>query len=307
MIISHCKSGRIDNVVFDALKGIQSEIPIVVVTRLDDYVFNDDLLNLDRYIIANYCEFDWNFPWGTTPIFGKNAEQFRDKFPGEEWGKFIEFVNSRSPILTFQRELLKKDVSKRVIPIDYPATNEIPPIETREQFENRPIEVFYNWGLSNPMRPKLQGEIWLGSNKYGYSVLDNLPNINLYLKNEPGRRWLSVNTQWYSRFEMKDVLAVQGLSKLSVALFGSGRKCFRMTEASVNSVMVLPEDNFAWTFEWVDGFNCIKFQTDDWVGELNTYSTSDIYDIYKRGVETCRKYHTSNYKNYVEKTIKENG
>lgn len=307
MIVSPDKSLKVDPVVFDIIKHIKSEIPLVPITRLENFQFNTDLLNLDRYIILNFCEFDWNFEWDTTPVFGKNVHSFREKFIGDEWSRLIEFVDNRSPILTFQRELLKKDVRENILPIEFPAFNEIPEIESKEKFNSRPLELFYNWGLSNPMRPKLQGDIWHGMSKYGYALCDNLshPTFDNFLNYEKGRRWLSVNSQWHSRYKIADILKINGMSKLSVSLFGSGRKCFRNTEASVNSLMVMPEDNFAWTYEWVDGYNCIKFKSDDYVEELNRYSQEDHYISYVYGVNTCKKYYLPNYISHLEKIIRE--
>ncbi len=305
MIISPDKNLKIDPVVFDIIKHIKCDVPIVPITRLENYEFNPDLLNLDRYIIFNFCEFDWNFEWGTTPIFGKNAHSFREKFVGDEWSKFIDFVDNRSPLLTFQRELLKKDVRKNILPIEYPAFNEIPEVESKDKFNNRPIEVFYNWGLSNPSRPKLQGDIWHGMNKYGYALCDNLTTLGNFFEHEKGTKWVSVNTQWHSRYKVEDVIKINGLSKLSVSLHGSGKKCFRNMESSLNSLMVMPEDNFAWTHEWEDGYNCIKFKTDDYVEELNRYSQEDNYISYVYGVNTCRKYHLPNYISHLEKTIRQ--
>jgi hypothetical protein len=308
MIISANKN-NIDHVVYDVLKGVDSPIPIVVVTRTEDFEFNDELLNLDRYVIADYTEYGWNAPMKSTHIYGQNtySDEYAHLFIGEQWQKLHNFFRDRRCALYFKREILEKDVRDWLKPIDYPAFNQVPEIETKEQFESRPIEVFYNWGLSNPSRPKLQGDIWHGMNKYGYALCDNLSTLGKFFEHEKGRKWVSVNTQWHSRFKVEDIININGLSKLSVSLFGSGRKCFRMTEASLNSVMVLPEDNFAAAYEWIDGFNCIKFQTDDWVQELNTYATSDIYSIYKRGVENCRNYELKNYiKNYIEPNIKIN-
>lgn len=297
---------NLDPVVYDIYKGVESPVPLVVVTRMPDYEFNTDLLSLDRYILVNYSEFDHDFPWNTTPIFGKNAHLFRDKYPGAEWQKFIDFVESNKPIITLQRELKKSDATETVIPVEYPALNEPPEPQSEKDYYDRPIEVFFNWGLSNPSRPKLHGKIFDGSTYLGYSVCDslNFDRINKFLHHEKGRRWLTVNSPWYDRAEMQDVLTVNGSSKLSVSLQGSGKKCFRTTEASVNSLMVMPEDYFAYQFPWISEVNCLKFIGDDWVAQLDKFSQrKNIYEIYRNGVEHCRKYYLPNYIKHIEKII----
>ncbi len=305
MIISPDKSGRIDPVVYDILKGINSPVPLVPITRLENFVFNEELLKLDKWILVDYSEYGWDYHWFYTPMLGDDHDK-SPFYPGDEWKKMEDFIRDRPPVLTFKRELLKRDATQNVLPIEYPAFNEIPEPQSKEAYDKRPFEVFFNWGLSHPSRPKLHGKIWEGSTYLGYSVCDNLTILDKFMVNEHGRKWLTINTQWYARFEMKDILMVNGMAKLSVALFGAGRRCFRHTEASVNSLMVMPEDFFASNFPWISEQNCLKFIGDDWVAQLDKFSQrKDLYPIYVAGVENCRKYYLPDYCKHIENIIKE--
>ena len=214
MLISHCKSGRFDCVVNDILKNVQSDIPIVVVTRLEDYVFNDDLLNLDRYILVDFVEYGWDWNMNVTHRFGNNTYYFKDMFHGEEWGKFDDFIGDRQPILYFKRELLSRDVRKNFIPIEYPAFNEIPKAQTKEQFDNRYLQIANLWGLSHEGRKRIHGDIWQQAGKRNYMVCDNIHNLNAFIKEENHpNKWLTQNTPWYARYDMKTILEVTGISK----------------------------------------------------------------------------------------------
>lgn len=312
MVIIADKQGRSDGSALDMMRMIDSPLPIVLVTWVDGFEFNDELLELKEgeFIIADFVEVGCDFDWENA-----TTEIYRNKFVGDEWKKFYDF-SFQKPRLVFKRELQKISVDYGYLPIEYPCRNTIPPIQTEEEFNSRPFEVFFNWGLSNPMRPKLHGEIFAKSEDIGYRVCDSFYNINSFIENEKGhRKWITINTPHYVRFPMEDssqpnnlgiVLQINGLSKLSVCLWGAGRKCFRTTgESPLNSVMILPEDNFAYTFEWVDGVNCIKIQNvKNPFPEIEAAThRTDLYEIYKNGVATCEKYYLPNYVTHIEKII----
>lgn len=302
MIISSDKN-NIDHVVYNILKDIDSSIPLVPVTRLANYEFNDELLKLDKYILVNYNELDWNYDWKRgTPIFGKNAEQFRDKFPGDEWSKFIDFVNKNPPLLTFQRELLKTDVSDTIKSIEFPNFHPPIPIQTKEQYDARPISVFNFWGRSHESRVQLHGDIWKGASKFGYSVCDNIYHFPAFMQEEKGDKWVSLYMPHYSRVDIQNILGINGLSKLSISLPGAGIKCFRSTgESGVNSCIVMPHDELAWTYPFEDGINCIKFIPGKEIETLQEALKMDkLYDIYCESVNTTNKYYQPDYiSNYI--------
>ena len=294
MIVTADKNKRTDGTAFQMIEKIKTDIPLVLVSWIGDYVFNEELLGLDRYILFDFVEYGWD---------GTNVRK------GVEWDKWCNFVISKPPLLSFERELpqyISKAHHKEIKPIEYPCRNEIPQVQTKWQFNSRPIEVFFSWGLSNPMRPKLHGEIWSNMDKYGYIVGDNMHSLNGFLNNETNpRKWVTMNCPHYARYDMRNIVEVNGASKLSISLWGAGKKCFRMTESSMNSVMVMPEDNLAYTYEWVHGGNCLKLDHNvDFVQQINDFTKrDDLYEIYVNGVETCRKYHIDNYVKHIETTI----
>jgi hypothetical protein len=299
MIVSPCKSGNIDPVVYSLLRGVDSKLPIVPITRLENYEFNPALLNIGRYVLVDFCEYDWVWDMETTHIFGKNTEKFKDKFIGEQWGRFDNFVKENPPVLYFKRELVSKDATETLLPIEYPCWHKVPEPQTKEQFNKRTLDVFYAWGLSHEERKRLHGEVWVYSGRYGYIVCDNILTLDNFIKHEQNpQKWLTVNVPWYSRYEIETILNINGRSKISVSLAGAGRKCFRHTESTNNSIMYMWDDNIKWTYDWVNNQNCIKSEEGKEIETIiNALGNPDLYDIYRNGVATCEKYYLPNYIN----------
>ncbi len=307
LVINANKTGETDGSMANMLNRINCHTPIVIVSRCENFVFNDELLGLQNYILCNAAEMGWDYDWGRkTPIFGhSHFNHYEDLFRGEGYKELNRFVADRRPMLTLQRELLKRDASEKVLPIEYCAWYESP-IQDEPAFNARPLEVFFNWGLSNPMRPNLHGDIWKRANDLGYSVCDTYYSLQKFFDEENNKRkWATINTAHYVRHPMQDVLQINGMSKISVCLWGAGRRCFRHSESPINSVMFLPEDDFAWTFNWVSGINCIKYRIGDNVVEVLNEATKrkDLYEIYLSGVENCKKYLLSNYTSYLANII----
>ncbi len=307
MIINPNKNGNIDPTVYDILKHIKSEVPLVPVTRVDNFVFNPELLNLDRFCIFDFIEYGWNWDMKTTHLFGRNTYYFKEMFEGDEWAKFDDFVSDRQPSLYFKRELLSKDVRKGIIPIEFPAHNQIPPPQTKEEFNKRLFQVANIWGLSNERRKTIHGDIWQQAGKHNYIVCDNILNVNAFINREPHpNKWLTTYTPWYNRFEMKTILDLSGNSKITTSWGGAGRKCFRHTEASVNSVMALWDDGIEWTHKWEDQKNCIRCEEGKEIDTIvEALRNPYLYDIYRAGVETAEMYYLPNYISHLEKTIRE--
>jgi hypothetical protein len=307
MIVSPHKDGTIDPVVYDIVKHIKSEIPIVPITKLENFYFNDDLFNLDRYCIMDFTEYGWNWDMKTTHLFGRNTYLFKHLFEGEEWQKFDDFINDRQPALYFKRELLSKDVTRTTKPIEFPAFNPIPEPQTKEEFNKRLFQVANIWGLSHEARKRIHGGIWQDSGKHNYIVCDNVLSVNAFLNRETHpSKWLTSYVPWYSRFEMQTVLGISGNSKITTSWGGAGRVCFRHTEASVNSVMAMWQDDIAWAYPWIHNVNCIRCEEGNEIEAIvEALANPDLYEIYLNGVANCEKYYLPNYiKNYIEPTIK---
>lgn len=305
MIVSPDKKGTIDPVVYSILIHIETDVPLVPITRLQDFKFNESLLRLDKYVIVDYSEFDWNFDWSNgTPMFGNKFNQ--EKFPGDEWKRFNDFVLKTPPVLTFQRELLAEDVTDTILPIEFPNWHPPFPIDTKEQYDARPIEVFNFWGHSHEDRVQLHSDIWEGVLSGGYSLCDNIYHLDAFMREQQGKKWVSLYMPHYSRVEIKNILAINGLSKLSLSLPGAGLKCFRSTgESGANSTIVMRPDELAWTYPFIDGWNCIKVKKGEEIERMKeALQYDDLYNIYLECINTTNKYYYPDYiKNYIKPAI----
>ena len=297
-----------DGSAYSFLSQVNSEIPIVLVSKAPDFKFNEELLKLDKYVLVCFVEYGWNWNFITSHIWGENTGLFLDSFDNkEEYVRFDDFVKSNPPILQFKRELFKPDVRENLLPIEYPAWYEPATIQPKGEFNSRSIEVFFNWGLSNEKRKWLHADIWKDSSKYGYSVCDNLYHLHKFLSEEQGKKWVTTNIPHYARIEIEKVLSVNGLSKISISPPGAGLKCFRHSEASLNSVMAMPSHDLAWSYKWEDGVNCIEYKEAFAIETIQDYlQQKNLYDLYVAGVENAKNYYLPNYiKNYIEPTIKQ--
>ncbi len=304
MIVSPDLNGQMDGSVLRIAREINSPYPIVPITRIGGFKFNPDLLSLDKYVLLDYSELYWNSENTDTHLFGKNTGDYPEQFPGDDWKKFDDFVREQPPVVYFKRELLNKDRTDFVYPIDYPCWVEPPPIHSKEDFNKRPLEVFFFWGRSHEERVRLHSDIWSNSSRNGASINDNVYQIQNFLAEESNpKKWVTLYMPHYSRIDISNLLGINGLSKLSVSLFGAGRKCFRTTgESPVNSLMVMQKSESCYTYEWEHGVNCLMFpETKVDVTLLDEFlKRDDLYEIYCKGVETVNKYKIHDYvNNYI--------
>lgn len=306
MLIVADKRGTTDGPAHAMLQKIVTDIPIVLVSRVHDYVFNDDLLSLEgkKWVLIDFVENGWDWDRKESHIWGSGFWSFKNIFPGEDWDKLELFIQKNPPSVMFVRELLKKDVAANIVPVNYPCWHTVPDPQTREEFESRPFELFYSWGLSHEYRKELHGEIWKQSGRYGYSVCDNIFYLNKFVTHEQHpRKWVSLNIPHYERQPIENILHINGCSKISVSLPGAGVSCFRHAESPFNSVMLMQQDEMAWSIPWEDGVNCIKAKHGYEIDTAIEWLTADdlqehLYDAYLKGVETCRKYEVANYINH---------
>lgn len=302
--------GRTDGTAFQALQGVNSPLPMLLVSRVENFQFNESIRQLEgkKWVLIDFMELGWDFHWRFGHKWGHNTNEF-DFLQGEEWKKLDDFIRDNPPVLTLCRELLKIDVRANVKPIEYPCLVPIPEPDTKEQFEKRPINCFWFWGRSHELRLKLHGDIWLSAYKNGGAVCDNIYSFKGFMENENNPdKWVTLHIPHYSRVDIGTILNINRQSKISVNLFGAGKKCFRMSEASSSSVMIMQHSDLAYTYEWLDGINCSKFSTDNPDVEIirNALTDRNIYDIYREGVETCKKYQLNRYiSEYIEPTIKQ--
>jgi hypothetical protein len=306
MIITADKHGSTDSI-YHSLNGrLQSKYPVVIVSWVENFVFNDELLKLKNYVLLCMCEYGWNFSIKQSHVWGKNTDKkgYGDgRYSGEEWDKFDNWVKGNPFKVMFKRELLKDDVSETVQPLEYPCLVNEWEIQTEEQFNSRPVNVFQYWGRSNEMRLRIHGQIWLHSYEKGFQVCDNLYYINHYLGEEQGEKWITLWIPHYARVDINELLKVNNLSKLSLSWAGAGFKCFRTAEAAVNSIMVMNRNKFSWTFDWNED-NCILVEQGNEIeGIERALKRKDLYKVYKAGVENNKKYMLPNYLNHLENII----
>lgn len=314
VIVANGGDGVTDGAMYNLLSAVNSPYSILLISRPEGFIFNEDVLAIkgQKYVLADVMEMGWDASVEHTPFFGFGDTSFFSIFRHpqfdnnkEEWVKLNDFVKDNQPVLYLKRELLAKDEDDFYVPLNYPAQYPIPEIQSKEDFFKRPLDVFYSWGLSHPERRRLQGRIWIGADKYGYMVCDNLFWIEMFMANESGSRWLSVNVPHYCRFHSDQILNINSLAKISISMPGAGTCCFRHTEASSNAVMLMKDDKMAWSFPWEHNKNCVMFN--EFGSEVETclqaLSNNDLYDIYRAGVENCKKYYLPNYINHIENLI----
>jgi hypothetical protein len=298
------KKGTTDGSAYSVMQNVSSKLPIVMVSWVGDFVFNDALLGIKDYALADFMEYGWNVELTDTHIWGKNTADFGDKFSSDEWRKFDDWVAKNPPKITFKRELLKKDVTENLVPIEYPCLVLPPDVQSKEDFNNRPLSTFQYWGRSNENRLRIHGEIWHHASRKGFSVCDNIYYLNGFLQNESGEKWVSLWIPHYHRIDIKELLFYNGLSKLSLSWPGAGFKCFRSSESPINSTMVMWQNNYAWSYDW-NKTNCILVEPQkELEGIDKALQREDLYDVYVAGVENCKKYKINEYiKNYIEPKI----
>lgn len=318
MIISPDKKGTLDNVAMSLLNKINIDVPLVLMNTYSDFEFNQDLFKLDKWVLVDFSELGANSPdQKNTLLWGRNAELF-ERTQNEEWKKFDNFVKEKPPLLIFKREVLCKDVKENIHPIDFPSFLQDYPVQTKQDFDARKIDLFNFWGYSHELRRMLHGEIFINAVRRDRCVIDNFSHLEQELKDNR-KKWVSIFTPWYARFPMEQIMYVNGLSKLSVSSPGAGCKCFRHTQVSANSVMVMRDDPMAWSFPWESNFNCIKFPVSEDMKDIRglngaahvieiiekALENPDLYEIYRQGILTYSKYRIDLYvKEYLEPIIK---
>lgn len=298
-IIFATSTGTIDSVYHTLIRHLNLSMNIVLVSWDENFTFNNELKKIKDYVLMCYCEYgyDWDLEKSGSHIWGKNSAKFPRYYTGD-WVKFDNWVKENPPKVTFKRELLAKDVSHEIKPVDYPATVNPYPIQTKEEFLNRPITGSYYFGRSHEGRLILHGNIWVGATKYGYSVCDNLNYFNHFMHHEQGKKYVSFNIPHYVRQPIETIMTINGLSKIGIVPFGAGIKTFRAAEVCCNAVMLMWEDDLAWSFDWVHGVNCLKCKQGEEVETIENWASDErLYSIYVEGVKNWENYRTENYIN----------
>lgn len=295
MVILADANGRTDTPAYEMLRQINSPIPMVLVSRVDGFVFNQSLYQLDKYILVDYVENGWNWDRKFTHKWTFNSEKF-DFLNTDEYKRFDDFVHTKRPLLTFMRELLQDDESKILISIEYPCWHLPYQVQTKEQFDKRQLQLFHYWGHSHESRRRFQGQAYLHAVKEDITIIDNIFYYDQFLRENHRKYWATIHIPHFARLSMSEILQKNNNAKLSLCLPGAGVKCFRHSESPVNSVMVLQYDNLAWSYKWENGFNCIRaFDGMEIETIENALQRNDLYDIYREGMNTVDKYRVNRY------------
>lgn len=309
---------RTDGPAYEMLKKVNTEVPILLLSRAESINFNSKIYELacKKFVCVDFIEGGWDAKLDKTLIVGENTFDY-DYMKGDGWGEMHDFLSSNKPALYLKRELLLSDETDTIKPIEYPNWQPDYPLDLKEDFNNRPILAFNYWGRSHEARLILQGQFWKHAAIYGYSVCDNIYQLNDFMHHERNaKKLVSFHMPFYSRVPISEIMKINRMSKLSISLPGCGVKCFRSTgESIVNSVCVLPADNLAYSMPFIHGVNCIKFSTNnDVTGLKNEWdvmgvvekalANQNLYDIYLESKKLADWYQIDNYiNNYLQPLI----
>lgn len=295
--------GRIDPPVLRILREIPqgNDVTVVPITRLENFRFAGGIKG--PWVLWDHSEFGWEWDQKRGYLWGADRLE-HPWFQSDEWRNFDHFVRENPPVMTFQRELRACDVTETRRPCDY--LNFLPqvPPDTRDQFNARPIDACFQWGLSSESRVRLHANIYRQSSYRKYHFVSELTHIDREIQEWKRGLWCSIHTPHYARHSMSDVQRMFARSKIVVAMAGCGQKTFRHGEIP-NSIMAFPKDELAWGIEWRDGWNCIRLNSGLGEGSLATDNieveqlcaalSGDLYDLYRNAVEAADNLRPWNY------------
>lgn len=293
--------------------GSGHRVTVVPITRLEDFRFD---LRIDGpWVLVDFTEFGWDWSQEKGHLWGVDRLD-HEWFKGDEWRKMDDFILKNPPILTFQRELLKKDASPKILPIEYLNYSPFTTPDTKEQFEARPIDVLFNWGRSHESRPRLHADIFRQSSYLGYSVVSEWSHIEPQLRERNNGVWCAIHTPHFARIDVLDAIQWFNKAKVVVALNGCGAKTFRHGEIP-NSIIALPQDRLAWSV--LGEANCLRLDTgiggasithDRDAVEVRQLDVAlkhpDLYQLYRASVRAADAMRPPNYvPDYIVQKIKE--
>jgi hypothetical protein len=277
----------------------QADVVVVPISRLPGYTFNPALNAVHQpVVIVDFIEYEWSWNEPDTHILGRNTKSCR-WLNDPAWHQLDDWAASRNIVMYFKRELLQKDVTPRIKPIEWACYLPGGHLHSKEEFNHRALEVFFTWGYSHQIRAEMHADIFRGINHNSLAVVSEFEHYDKYFASGAHwRTWMSVFTPHFARRNIHDLMRFQENAKLTVSLPGCGQKCFRSTEAPVSSIMALQEDNLAWSFDWVDGKNCIRLPKGEEFAALDRATRrDDLFEIYMGSLETIDRYRSSRYMN----------
>lgn len=306
-ILSADAKGRIEGVLHrDILMRIanrmgspgESDVVIVPVSYFHDFSFNRHLDAIGRkpVVVMDFMEHYALPDLSETPIFGAGTKHAPELSQNPQWHSFDRWASSANVVLYFKRELFSGDESNRVLPIEWPCYLPAWPEEPKANFDARPFELFFNWGMSNCLRPLFHGQAFTESCKLGYEVISSFDHIDAKI-NQPGRKWISIHSPHTHRMHIDRIAVRQAQSKMSVSMPGAGVKCFRSTEHLVHTVPVKCRDRMKWSMPWSHGVNCLEIDpSENMAAQVNHFAQrEDLHDLYRAAQELSDRYRVHRY------------
>jgi hypothetical protein len=226
---------RTDGVAYALCQRIKTDLPILLLSRVEELDLNGAIFELmgNHLYVIDYIENGWDNDFKETLIVGENTSKF-DFLKGMGWRKVDAFLHDNKPLFYFKRELLKKDATETLLPIEYPNWQPQYPLQLKQEFDSRPITAFNYWGRSHEARLMLQGEIWKNAARKGYTVCDNIYQFNDFMHDERSNpnKWVSFHMPHYARVDISQLMRINACSKFSISLPGCGIKCFRQSQVN---------------------------------------------------------------------------
>lgn len=315
--ITGCGTSPVDAWVKDKLDTIPDSISVTDIRNCDlvcfvwtwrhDYVPDPDSVNAilasnKPVIIFDYLECnDAETMLLTTP----------DRWRNPALDKYRHCAALEPSIkLYFKREFNSQHyatVPYMVVPTDFTTPDyggNLSMIQTRQEFEARPIDIFFFYGYSSPDRPLLHAELLRKHFSKVCTALEDIDHrVNASNKNLVALLFIP----HFRRYPISQILSYQRQSKLSVCLRGAAWKCFRHAESPYNSVMAMQDCPVQFAFPWTDK-NCVVLPNQTrrdpqycWLdvpsaaSKMGAALGTDLYPVYQAGAENARRYFTPNY------------
>ncbi len=261
-IVSPDATGWVDPPVMSLLRQIEgkvdnlaaADVALVPVSYFHSFRFAEEEMKRligRRWVAVCFAENGWDWNQQTSHLWGGDRIT-HPSFSSEEYAKFDRFYRENPPILTFQRELLAKDRTDRLLPIEYTAYLPESGCDTKKDFSERPLDAVFNWGRSSESRMLLHGMFFAQAPMFGYDVISEWSHIAKALKeNISGpMKVASIHVPHFARIDVKDVQTHTRMAKIGVILNGCGVKTFRDGENCQDFLMARPKNALAWSYPW---------------------------------------------------------
>lgn len=273
----------------------EADLTLIPISWMPGFEVNPELEQIKgKVCIIDFCEWGSHWRKELTHYWG-GPQSALSCVLGASWYRFNAWAASRQPVLTLKRELLANHIPPKIKPIDFLCY--LPPVEiqSKAEFDKRPLEALFWWGFSHRSRPRLHADIFRAMTTHGIEVVsywDQWAEDRF-----KGRTWASIHTPHFVRKHISEIIPWHERSKITVALPGNGEKTFRHSEI-VGSIMALHDDGLEYSFPWVHGENCIRLVPDHEFDCLESSTRrEDLYEIYLAGQINLDRYRSGRYVN----------